>query len=494
MATTVDREQYDEHEYERMRDKLAQCVTALDALLQRPDFGVGPQTLGAEVEYFLIDEHGHPLARNAEIHDDVADERLTREVIRYNVESNLTPVSLAGSPFETMRREMDEIATLVDEAAGEHGGRTVSIGTLPTLRSEDLGLAIVTDEPRYKAMDNRLRTMRSQPHQIDIAGEDHLLAHADDVSLEGANTSFQLHVRVDPDRFVDVYNAAQIATAPVLAVAGNSPFFLGHRLWEETRIALFQQSVDFRDKHLQRTLPPRVGFGGRWLEHSAIEVFADAVRTHDPILPIVSDEDPRAAVHVGGVPGLDELRMHLGAIWAWNRAIYDPNAGGHLRVELRALPAGPTSIDMAANGAFLLGLTLAISDDATAWTRMLGFDQARENFYRAAEHGMAAQLLSPFGVDGLVRRSSRDLALELLEPSRQALLSRDVDSDDVDGLFALLTERIGNGRTGAQWQRAAAAALEPRLGWDRALATMTRRYVDAMASGEPVHTWPLPAN
>ncbi|CAN5791283.1 hypothetical protein BH23ACT10_BH23ACT10_30810 [soil metagenome] len=494
MATTVEREEYDEHEYEQMREKLDQCVMALDVLLQQPGFGVGPQTLGAEVEYFLVDDDGHPLARNQEIHGDVTDERLTKEVIRYNVESNLTPVPLAGGPFDAMRREMDEIAGLVDEAATEHGGRTISIGTLPTLRSEDLGLAAVTDEPRYTALDTQLRRMRTQPHQIDIAGDDHLLAQANDVSLEGANTSFQLHVRVDPSRFVDVYNAAQIATAPVLAVSGNSPFFLGHRLWEETRIALFQQSVDFRDEHLERTLPPRVAFGRRWLESSAIEVFAEAVRTHDPILPILADEDPRTAVHVGKVPGLDELRMHLGAIWTWNRAIYDPNAGGHLRVELRALPAGPTAIDMVANGAFILGLTLAISDDAAAWTSMLSFDQARENFYRAAEHGLEAQLLSPFGDDGMERVSARGLALRLLAPAREALLSRDVESADIDGLFALLEERIRSGQTGAQWQRAAAAALEPRLGWDRALATTTRRYIDAMASGEPVHTWPLPAS
>lgn len=51
---------------------------------------------------------------------------------------------------------------------------------------------------------------------------------ADDVSLAGANTSFQLHARVEPAKFVDLRTAAQLATAPVLAVAGNSPFFLGH--------------------------------------------------------------------------------------------------------------------------------------------------------------------------------------------------------------------------------------------------------------------------
>ena len=493
MGTTIDRERFDEHEYERMRDKLEQCLMALDVLLARPDFGTGPRTLGAELELFLIDSGHAPLHANAEVHAAISDARLTKEVDRCNVEGNLTPVPLAGAPFGAMRAEMDEIHRLVDTAAGELGGGTVMVGTLPTMDVDDLGVGAVTDEPRYRALDHRLRVMRSEPYRIDIHGEDHLVAEADDVSLEGANTSFQLHVRVEPSAFVDLYNAAQLATAPVLAVAGNSPFLLGHRLWDETRIALFKQSVDFRDGHRRRTMPSRVSFGSGWLERSAMEIFADAVRTHEPILPILSDEDPRAAVHVGSIPGLDELRMHLSSIWTWNRAVYDPNEGGHLRVELRALPAGPTTVDMAANAAFLLGLTLAAASDARTWTRLLPFEQARDNFLDAARDGIDATLLSPFNRDGVDRVPARELALRLLDPARQALLDHDVEAGDIDALFTLLSERITSGRTGARWQREVVATLEPRLGRERALVAMTDRYVDAMRSGAPVHTWPRPA-
>ena len=48
-------------------------------------------------------------------------------------------------------------------------------------------------------------------------------------------------------------------------------------------------------------------------------------------------------------------------MWRWDRAIYDPAEGGHLRIELRALPSGPTVTDMLANAALLLGLTLALA-------------------------------------------------------------------------------------------------------------------------------------
>jgi hypothetical protein len=175
----------------------------------------------------------------------------------------------------------------------------------------------------------------------------------------------------------------------VLAVAGNSPTFLGHRLWEETRVALFKQAVDDRDaagRSSRRV--SRVAFGTGWTTAGALELLAESARLHEPVLPVLGPERPLALVEAGRLPALDELRLHQGTVWRWNRAIYDPAAGGHLRIELRALPAGPTVVDMLANAAFALGLTLALAPEAGRWTRRLAFQQAHHNFYRAAQLGL----------------------------------------------------------------------------------------------------------
>ena len=73
-----------------------------------------------------------------------------------------------------------------------------------------------------------------------------------------------------------------------------------------------------------------------------------------PILPECGDEDSEAIANAGGMPDLHELRLHQGSIWLWNRPVYDPAAGGHLRIELRALPAGPSIVDMLANAAMAI--------------------------------------------------------------------------------------------------------------------------------------------
>src|SRR6185295_670300 len=156
------------------------------------------------------------------------------------------------------------------------------------------------------------------------------------------------------------------------------------RLWEETRVALFRQATDDRRDPSVEWRPARVSFGHGWVRHGALELFAESVLQHAPLLPIASDEDARARVRAGDVPELVELRLHQGTIWRWNRAVYDPTAGGHLRIELRALPAGPSLPDMLANAAFLLGLTLALAPDAERLVTALTFGQARLNFYAAA--------------------------------------------------------------------------------------------------------------
>ena len=64
--------------------------------------------------------------------------------------------------------------------------------------------------------------------------------------LEACTTSFQLHYQVSADEFAHLYNIAQVLAAPVLSCATNSPLLFGRQLWRETRIALFEQSVDTR--------------------------------------------------------------------------------------------------------------------------------------------------------------------------------------------------------------------------------------------------------
>jgi gamma-glutamyl:cysteine ligase YbdK (ATP-grasp superfamily) len=494
MGLRIDRERFAPADYRDFQQRLEECLTALGRLLARPGFGTGPATVGAELELFLVDAQGRALPRNQEVRAETADPRVVLEIDRFNLELNLTPAPLAGRPFAAMASELDQALGVVRRAAAWHGGRIVMVGILPTLGAGDLELAALSDAPRYRALNHGLRQLRQEPFRIRIAGADPLELAADDVGLEGANTSFQVHLRVDPDRFAAAFNAAQLATAPVLATAGNSPTLLGHRLWQETRVALFKQAVDDRDaagRSSRRV--SRVAFGTGWVRSGALELLEESVRLHEPVLPVLGPERPLERLQDGGVPALDELRLHQGTVWRWNRAIYDPAGGGHLRIELRALPSGPTVVDMLANAAFLVGLTLALVGDADTLTRRFAFQQAHHNFYRAAQFGLGAELAWPPHPAGRARTlPAAELVGQLLPAARQGLVDAGVAAEEAEALLAVIEARTASGQTGAAWQRQTLAALEPRLDRGRALAAMLERYLEHQQAGAPVHTWPLP--
>jgi hypothetical protein len=256
-----------------------------------------------------------------------------------------------------------------------------------------------------------------------------------------------------------------------------------------TRIALFKQSVD--DRQGVRRRPPRTALGTGWLRDGALELFTESVRLHRPLLPMLGNLGQRSDGVQWRAPPLHELRLHQGTVWRWNRAIYDPASGGHLRIEMRALPAGPTVIDMLANAAFLIGLSLWLADQDPRWTYALPFERADHGFYRAAQQGLSARLSWPAGRRDQMRTlAAAKLVAELVPAARHGLLQAGVTPAEADTLLAVISARAATGQTGAAWQRATLAAARRRHDAERAVAVMLDYYLQYAETGLPVHTWP----
>jgi hypothetical protein len=493
MGIEIRSETFAERDYTLFADRLRQSIEVLTELVERPGFGVGPSSIGAELELDLVDDAGHPAPVNRAVLAEVLDGRVTVEVDQFNIEINSRPTPLAGSPFTRLDHELGAALSVTRSAARAHGAHVVAIGILPTLREEHLGRGALTDLRRYRALSEGIRRVRGAPFAVRIEGDEALEVVAHDVTFEGANTSFQVHLRVDPGDFARAYNAAQIATGFALAVAGNSPYFLGRRLWHETRVALFRQCVDDRlGAEDDDWRPARVSFGHGWVRRSIVELFAESVALHEPLLPQLADEDPLAILRGGGVPSLGELRLHHGTVWRWNRAVFDDADGGHVRIELRALPSGPTAADMLANAALLVGLTRALAENAEELVTRITFGQARRNFYQAAQFGMDAEILWPAPHGRSPRATTvRGLAEHVLPLARRGLVSGGVDAEEADEWLGIVRARLEARQTGATWQTSFVGSREGKDGRSAALAAMLGRYRELQESGAPVHTWRL---
>ena len=263
------------------------------------------------------------------------------------------------------------------------------IGILPTLMPEHVTLDSVSENPRYSLLDQQIFAARGEDLEIIIDGTERLHMISDTIMPEAACTSTQVHLQVSPDDFAGYWNASQAIAGIQVAVGANSPYLFGRHLVSESRIPLFEQSTDTRSEELKtQGVRPRVWFGERWIT-SIFDLFEENSRYFPALLPISTEEDPVAVLDSGGVPQLDELRLHNGTVYRWNRPVYDVSGDSpHLRVESRVLPAGPTVVDTMANAAFFAGLVRALAnEDRPIWTQM-SFQAANENFISGIRSGI----------------------------------------------------------------------------------------------------------
>jgi gamma-glutamyl:cysteine ligase YbdK (ATP-grasp superfamily) len=492
MGVEIDREEFTESDRAAFQSKLRLELDVLADLLERPGFGEGPTTIGAELELDLVDAEGRPCPIAERVLERLPHAEFTSEIDAYNLEYNAASRPLSGRPFAAMRRELARALERAASAAPA-GVSPIAIGILPTLDESHLDAAMMTQKPRYRALSLALRTLQEGPFPLDIRGREAVGMRCDDITAEGAASSMQVHLRCAPSDFARTYNAAQLVTAPVLAAAANAPIFLARVLWDETRIALFRQAVDDRPAATADDWrPARVSFGHGWARRGAHELFAEAVSMHAPLLPVIGAEDPIAVMRSGGVPALRELRLHQGTVWRWNRAVYDDAGGGHLRVEIRALPSGPTPIDMAANAAFAVGATLAMREDPESWLTSVTFGQARRNFYEAARWGLDAELLWPRRLASPELRAAPAVVLELCDRAESALVGAGVERTDAAGAIDVIRERARTRLNGAAWQRRSLSRmLERTRSRLEPLRELTLTYLDLARADAPIHSWPL---
>jgi gamma-glutamyl:cysteine ligase YbdK (ATP-grasp superfamily) len=491
MGRDIETTEFTREDRARYREKVKANLRALRALVDEGRFERGRRLAGVEMELYLTNGDGQAMPINAELLERIASADFQTELAQFNIEFALAPRRLADRVFSDIE---DELRTSLERAhakAGTMDAKVAIIGILPTLTDFDVTESNLSANPRYRALNDMILSARGEDIIIRIEGDETLETTANSILFEAACTSMQLHLQVDPEDFAVCWNAAQALSAPLLAVAANSPFFLGKQLHHETRIALFEQSIDTRTEELaSQGVRPRVWFGEKWLEEGVFELFDENVRYFPALLPVCSDEDPELMLRAGDVPHLPELTLHNGTIYRWNRPVYDVARGRpHLRIENRVLPAGPTVVDAVANTAFFYGLMSALTAHAPPIWEQMSFEAATDNFFAAARFGLDARLFWPrVGAHVPVA----ELVVRQLAPlARDGLRAWDIDERDIDRYLGVIEARAVSGRNGAWWQIATWEALRER--YDRAPAAreLMRRYQALCEQGEPVHTWPV---
>ncbi|AZI58558.1 glutamate--cysteine ligase [Nakamurella antarctica] len=492
MGDDISLKEFSREQRKFYREKVRQCLDVFERMLVEHTFEFDRQLTGLEIELNLVDSEFQPAMANAEVLANLADPSYQTELGQYNIELNVDPQAMPGDAVLELETKLRASLDHAELKANEVGSSIIMIGILPTLQPEHFTTEWMSANPRYAALNEAIFSARREDLELSITGtNESLRMDADTIAPESACTSVQLHLQVSPADFASNWNAAQTLAGPQLALGANSPFLFGKKLWAETRTELFLQATDTRSIELRNQgVRPGVFFGERWIT-SIFDLFEENVRYFSPLLPETTDEDPEAVLAAGGVPKLQELRLHNGTVYRWNRPVYDVyNGQPHLRVENRVLPAGPTVADVLANAAFYYGaVKMLAADERPVWSKM-SFAAAESNFNSGARRGIDATFYWPgFGEvpwDELILRHLLPIAHEGLERWGVSAAVR-------DRFLGIVEDRCKTRSNGASWQVQTVEAFESRgLGRIDALNAMLRLYADGMHSNEPVHTWEIP--
>lgn len=470
---------------------LLRDLNALERMFDAGMIESGITRIGAEQEMFLVNRGYRPSTRAQEILERLGGDPFTPELALFNLEVNLPPLVLESDAFSRMETMLDEFVARARVAAEEEGAHVVLTGILPTLSKSDLDMENIFPRNRYYALNDALNRMRSgSVYRLRISGVDELMIEHDSVLLEACNTSAQVHLQVEPSDFCRIYNISQAVTGPVLAASTNSPLLFGRRLWAETRIALFQQSLDTRSGSVHmREMSPRVRFGDHWAEGSVVNLFQEDVALFRVLLAMGVDEDPIAVLDAGGVPKLQALQLHNSTIYRWNRPCYGISDGKpHIRIECRFLPSGPSVIDEMANAAFWIGLVIGAAEEYGDITKRMEFDDAKANFAAAAKMGLRSAMT---WVDGEAVAAPR-LILDTLIPLAEAgLESKGIHRADINRYLGVIHDRTRSLSTGARWMVRSLSSMKGSGSRQERLAALTEAIVRNQETGAPVHTWDL---
>lgn len=465
-------------------------IRALEYMLGQNLFETNIRRIGVEQEMFLVDAFMQPDPCVEEVLKRDKSGLLVPEIARFNLEANMQPVVFGADCLDVIYKQLESIHKHVISITRELGAHVVLTGILPTIHMSDLSLSNLTPRSRFFTLNEKISGIREGPATLQIQGIDELYVRHDTIVMEGCNTSFQTHFQVAPEEFARLYNIAQVVAAPVLAASVNSPILFGKRLWRETRIALFHQAVDTRNRNLYlREMSPRVHFGSGWVRSSVTELFIEDIARFQVLFAPDFHSDSMDALERGEVPELHALQLHNGTVYRWNRPCYGITDGKpHLRIENRILSAGPTIRDEVASAAFWFGLVNGLNAEYEDVTALIDFDQVKHNFFAAARLGLLAQLV---WLDGR-RIPSGDLILnELIPLARRGLDQAGIDARTTATYLNIISERVITRQTGAEWQLKSLAEMKDHGTRVERLSALVAAMIEQQEKGEPVHTWPL---
>jgi hypothetical protein len=428
--------------------------------------------IGYELEACILTNNNLPNPINKKILDDINSPLFTNELAKYDLEINGNVFELENSAPEKLNNDLLTLWQKGQESAKKFDAKLGLFGVLPSLELKHFNKDLYqSDMQRYTLVSQRIKELRHESVKIAFQGEDKISLQKDDVMLEALGTSLQIHLQIPFDQAVEYYHASLLASVVLVGFGANSPLVLGKRAWHESRIAIFEQSVDTRDKKRREdNEETRVHFA-----HGYIDSWLDLLEQNKMFKIIFAD------VKNTPVSDLHHFNLHNGTIWRWIRPILgeDKNGKHTLRLELRVLPSGPALIDTEANIWFFIGLIEGLVR-SNINIQNIPFETLKDDFYSVAKSGLNTAFHEPVN---LQKVSLKEWILDDgLKLTKMGLKSFGIEN--VETYMDIIQQRTSSEQNGATWQ------LQHYNKYNN-IPKLMEEYMKNSEKNIPVHQWSL---
>ncbi len=428
--------------------------------------------IGYELEVCILTHDNQPNPINKKILDDIDSPLFTNELAKYDMEINGHVFALDTGAPEALNHDLRLLWEKARHSAKNFGAKIGLFGVLPSLRLEHFNKELYQSEMhRYTLVSQRMKELRHESVKVLFHGEDEVSLQKDDVMFEALGTSLQIHLQVPFDQAVAYYHAALLASVVLVGFGANSPLVMGKRAWYESRITIFEQSVDTRDKERrEHGEERRVHFA-----HGYIDSWLDLFEQNKMFKIIFADarEQPASDLH--------HFNLHNGTIWRWIRPILGSDKDGKhtLRLELRVLPSGPTLIDTEVNLWFFIGLIHGLVQSKIDLQK-IPFETLKNDFYSVAKYGLETDFHEAVNAQSVSLK-------EWILNDGVAMAKMGLDALGIhhtDAYLNTVKERTLSGQNGAAWQ------LEHFKKYN-SIPKLMEDYMHNAEQNIPVHKWGL---
>lgn len=470
MGSEISHREFTEHDFIAFEKALVSEMAYIQTLFDKgAQAFANDYRIGYELEVCILDAKNQPNPINTKILDEIDSPLFTNELAKYDMEINGHVFALNADAPQELEQDFSSLWQTAQYITSKHGAKLGLFGVLPSLELEHFNKKkYQSDMHRYTLVSQRMRELRHESVKLSFEGQDKVTLEKNDVMLEALGTSLQIHLQIPFYKAVAYYHASLLASVILVGFGANSPLVLGKRAWHESRIPIFEQSVDTRDKQRRENNDEtRVHFA-----HGYIDTWFELFEQNEMFKIIFADvkDTPTEQLH--------HFNLHNGTIWRWIRPILDKDKDGlhTLRLELRALPAGPTLIDTQINLWFFIGLIEGLVKGKTDITN-IPFEMLKSDFYEAAKYGLESAFHEP---QNLQSTSLRTWILnEGLTLTKEGLTSFGIDADLY---IEAIRARASSGQNGASWQ----LAHYNKYG---SIPKLMEAYMHNAEQNKPIYTW-----